>query len=108
MLGAVVVQDPGSGFTGDEHTGARVPRLVAQLDAGIEPAFGSPGEVYRRRAEHPHALRVVSQPLGETQPPAVLALRILAEGVLVDGDEGVRKSGRRASLNRRPDRGLGE
>jgi hypothetical protein len=44
VLGAVVVQDPSSGFTSDEHAGAGVPGLVAELDAGIEPAFRGPGK----------------------------------------------------------------
>ena len=96
MLGAVVVQDPGSSFASNKNAGARVPRLVAELDTGIEPAFSGPGEVDRRRAEHPHPLRVVREPLGEAQPPTVLALCILAEGVLVDRDQGIRNSRRPA------------
>jgi len=36
VLRAVVVQDAGPGLSGDEHAGAGVPGLVAELDAGIE------------------------------------------------------------------------
>ena len=42
-----MVQDPSSGFAGDEHAGAGVPGLVTKLDAGVEPAFGGPGKVDR-------------------------------------------------------------
>ena len=93
-----MVQDPRSGFTSDEHAGAGVLWLVAELDAGIEPAFGGPGKVDRRRPKHPHPLRVVGEPLCEAQPPTVLTLCILAEGVLVDRDQGVHESGRLAYM----------
>jgi hypothetical protein len=86
-----VVQDPRSSFAGDEHAGAGIPRLVAEHDAGIQPTFGGPGEVDRRRSEHPDPLGVVSEPFSEPQALAVLALRIVAKCVLVDGDEGIGK-----------------
>lgn len=79
-----MVQDPSSGFTSDKHAGAGVPGFVAKLDTGIEPAFSGPRKVDRRRTKHPHPLRVVGQPFCKAQPPTVLALCILAEGVLVD------------------------
>ena len=86
-----MVKYPRSGFTSDQDAGARVPRLVAEHDAGIQPALSGPGQVDCRRPEHPDPLRVVGEPFGEAQAPAVLALRILPKGVLVDRDEGIGK-----------------
>jgi hypothetical protein len=90
---AVVVKDPRSGFASDKDAGAGVPRLVPQHDAGIQPALGGPSEVDGRRPEHPHPLRGLGEPFGEAQAPAVLALRILPKGVLVDRDKGIGKRG---------------
>jgi hypothetical protein len=83
--------DPRSSFARDEHAGAGVPRLVTKQDAGIQPTFGGPGEVDRRHSEHPDPSGVVGEPFGEPQALAVLALRIVANCVLVDGDEGIGK-----------------
>jgi hypothetical protein len=47
VLGAVIVKDPRAGFSRDEHPCAGVPRVVAEQDAGVEAAFGGPGQVDR-------------------------------------------------------------
>jgi hypothetical protein len=96
VLGAILVEHPRSGFAGDEHAGAGVPWLVAEHDAGIQPAFGGPCEIDGGRPQHPDPLRVVGESFGEAQAQAVLALRILPKGVLVDRDEGIGKRRRSA------------
>jgi hypothetical protein len=67
VLGAVLVQGSGSGLAGDKHAGAGVPGLVAEHDAGIEPAFGGPRQVDGGRPQPPDPLRIVSEPFGEAQ-----------------------------------------
>jgi hypothetical protein len=38
VLGAIVIQEPGSSLAGNENTSARALRFVAEPDAGIKPA----------------------------------------------------------------------
>jgi hypothetical protein len=45
-------------------------------------------------------LRVVGEPFGEPQAQAVLTLRIVPEGVLIDRDEGIGKRRRLAKRSR--------
>ena len=70
--------------------------FVAEHDAGIQPALGGPGQVDRGRSEDPDPLCVLGEYFGEAKAQAVLTLRILSEGVLVDRDEGVGKRRRLA------------
>src|SRR5215207_2383618 len=91
VLGPIVVEYSGSGFASDEDASAGVPWLVAKHDAGIQPALGGPCQVDGGRPQHPNPLRVLSEPFCEAKAQAVLALRVLPEGVLVDRDEGIGK-----------------
>ena len=93
-----MVEHPRSRFASDEDPGAGVLGLVAELDAGIQPALGRPGQVDGGRSEDPDPLCVLGESFGKTQGQAVLALRVLPEGVLVDRDEGIGKRRRSAHV----------
>ena len=91
-----MVEHPRSRFASDEDPGAGVLWLVAKHDAGIQPALGGPCQVDGGRSEDPDPLCVLGESFGKTQGQAVLALRVLPEGVLVDRDEGIGKRRRSA------------
>jgi hypothetical protein len=62
-----VVEHPRSGFPSDEDPGAGVPWLVAEHDAGIQPALGGPCQIDGGSPQHPNPLRVLSEPFCEAQ-----------------------------------------
>ena len=56
-------RDPSSGFASDEDAGAGVPWLVAEPDAGIQPAFRASCQIDCGRPEHPDSLHFLGEPL---------------------------------------------